>query len=302
MFRLIYLISIFFQMAFASELITPIPKKVTDIDPQKALLGKQLFFDTVLSSDNTVACISCHIIDNGGDDNCKVSQGVNSHLSRRNTPTVLNSRFNFVQFWDGRAKSLYEQVKMTITDKNIMGSDFKILVKKLKNSSYNRKFKNIYKNGVSKESIVDAIVEYEKSLITPNSPFDKFLRGDKNAISDSAKEGYLLFKAKGCIACHNGVNIGGNMYAKFGTLEGMDDDDLGRYEVTKDKADKYLFKVPTLRNIALTSPYMHNGKYKTLKEVVKFMAHYQIGKIISDEEIDKIVSFLETLTGELPNE
>lgn len=279
--------------------ITPIPLHVDDIDKSKARLGKKLFFDPILSRDGTVACVNCHLLELGGSDNLKFSIGIDGQLGSINSPTVLNSRYNFVQFWDGRAKNLKEQVEGPVENPVEMGHSFEKLVKKLKSTKYNKNFKKIYKDGITKENIADAIAEYEKTLITPNAPFDKYLRGDKNAISKKAKRGYELFKKEGCIACHNGVNIGGNLYSKFGFFQEEHGDNLGRYNVTKNPEDKFVFKVPSLRNIEKTAPYLHDGRFETLKEVTQNMMNYQLGRIAKNEDIDSIVEFLKTLNGEL---
>jgi len=300
-FKCLIILCCLLQVDLFSALITPIPLKVTDVNPKKVKLGHQLFFDPILSKNDKISCSNCHIISEGGDDNKKVSIGINGQKDNVNAPTVLNSRYNFVQFWNGRAKNLQEQAMDAITNSVEMGNTVSNLVKVLKNNSYyNKEFKSIYKNGVTKKNIADAIAEYEKTLITPNSPFDKYLRGDKNAITKEQKEGYELFKEIGCIACHNGVNIGGNLYAKFGNIMDANSSNLGRYDVTKNPNDKYLFKVPSLRNIALTAPYFHDGRFNNLKNAVEFMVKHQLGKNINKNDINKIVSFLKSLTGELP--
>ncbi len=181
-----------------------------------------------------------------------------------------------------------------------MGNNFKNVIKTLTASHYKAKFELLYKEGITKESITDALAEFEKTLITPDSPFDNYLRGDKNAISQVQKEGYALFKEKGCIACHHGRNVGGNMYNKFGLLISIKDDHLGRFNITQNEDDKQVFKVPSLRNVAKTAPYFHNGSAENLKKAVYFMAKHQVGRAISEEEVNKIISFLETLTGKLP--
>jgi cytochrome c peroxidase len=281
------------------EPITPLPN-IVQIDSKKVALGKALFFDPILSRDGTVSCASCHDLWSGGDDGKEVSIGIEGKKGNINAPTVLNAVFNFRQFWDGRAKDLQEQAAGPIENPVEMGNNFQNLIKTLKNSSYKEQFDAIYKEGVTKESITDAIAEFEKTLITPNAPFDRYLRGDKDAISQAAKEGYELFKQKGCIACHHGRNVGGNMYNKFGIIYKVDDTNLGRYNVTKNPADKYFFKVPSLRNVTKTAPYFHNGAISDLHEAVFFMAKHQVGRPITKEEVDKIVAFLHALEGELP--
>ena len=182
-----------------------------------------------------------------------------------------------------------------------MGDDINFIVSKLKNNiEYKKEFESIYKDGITKDNITNALAEFEKALITPNSPFDKYIQGDKNAISQKAKNGYELFKSKGCILCHHGINIGGNLYNRFGIYTESNSSRLGRYEVTKNIEDKFVFKVPSLRNVALTSPYMHDGRAKTLKEAVEIMTEYQLGRYMKDGEIDDIVEFLKTLNGQIP--
>jgi len=286
---------------FANEPIIPIPLKI-DINIKKADLGKELFFDTSLSRTNTISCSSCHLLDKGGVDNRKLSIGVDGIIGNINTPTVFNSRYNFVQFWNGKAKDLKEQIYGPITNPLEMDMNLEELIEKLKKTSYLKKFNNIYKDGITKDNLADAIAEYEKSLITPNAPFDKYLRGDENAISKEAKNGYRIFKEQGCIACHHGINIGGNLYARFGVLRKTEDlksNLKGRFEVTNDKRDEYFFKVPSLRNIELTYPYLHDGRIDNLEDAVKLMSNYQLGRTLTQEEIDDIVEFLKSLTGQL---
>ncbi|XOB61569.1 cytochrome-c peroxidase [Campylobacterota bacterium DY0563] len=291
-------ILIFVVIFLNASNITPIPDKIK-FDYKKALLGKKLFFEKKLSINNTISCATCHDLKNGGDDGLKTSFGVEGRLGDVNAPTVLNSVFNFSQFWDGRAKDLKEQASGPIENPIEMAHDFDNLVKNLNDTEYKKDFKIIYDDGITKENIVDAIAEFEKTLITPNSRFDKFLKGDENAITQYEKEGYEIFKNKGCIACHHGINIGGNHYNKFGVFSHIQSINLGRYNVTKDEEDKYYFKVPTLRNIELTAPYFHDGREEDLKDAVKTMAFVQLGRPITNEEINKIVAFLKTLTGDL---
>lgn len=296
--RYLLLLGMLFSHIYSSPL-TPLPLHVKT-DSEKVALGKALFFDPLLSKDGTISCASCHDIYNGGDDGQKFSTGIKGQKGSINAPTVLNAVFNFRQFWDGRAKNLQEQAAGPIENPVEMGNTFDNLVKTLKHSSYNKQFMKIYKEGITKENITDAIAEFEKTLITPDTPFDNYLRGDKNAITQEQKEGYELFQSKGCIACHHGRNVGGNMYNKFGIIVTIQDDNLGRYNVTGNESDKHFFKVPSLRNIALTAPYFHNGSVKSLKEAVYFMAKHQAGRPISKEEVAKIVAFLHTLTGNIP--
>lgn len=235
----------------------------------------------------------------GGDDNRIYSIGVNQSVGNINAPTVLNAVFNFRQFWDGRAKNLEEQAFGPIENPIEMAHNSSKLLLQLKNTEYKNDFLKIYKDGLTKINIANAIAEFEKTLITPNSKFDKYLNGEEEALNKYEKEGYALFIDKGCISCHHGINIGGNHYNKFGAIVDIDSDNLGLFNITNDVNDKYYFKVPTLRNIELTAPYFHDGRFSNLHEAVKTMAMIQLGERMNDEEISKIVSFLKTLTGEL---
>ena len=281
-----------------AEPITPLVNIITNNN--KVTLGKELFFDTLLSIDNSISCASCHDLANGGDDGHRFAFGVKGQEGDINSPTVYNAVYNFRQFWDGRARDLEEQAVGPVENPIEMGHKFSNLVKILNRTPYKQKFEEIYADGITKQNIANAIAEFEKTLITLNAPFDKYLKGDKNAINQDAKDGYNLFKQKGCIACHHGINVGGNLYNKFGVMKIIDSKRLGRFEVTKKQRDKLYFKVPTLRNIEKTAPYLHDGRYDKLEDTVKFMARYQLGRILSEKEIKNIVSFLKSLSGEIP--
>lgn len=298
LFLTILLLSLSMTQLIALE-IRPIPLAVS-VDKEKANLGRKLFFDPILSKDETISCASCHNLQTGGDDNLQFSFGIHSQLGHMNSPTVFNSVFNFRQFWDGRAKDLQTQALGPIENPLEMGNTFTNLITTLKKSPYNKEFIRLYPKGITKNNITHAIAEYEKGLITPNAPFDKYLRGDKTAITKEAKAGYNLFKEKGCISCHHGINVGGNMYNKFGIIKNLKSSSLGRYNITKRERDKYYFKVPSLRNVENTAPYFHDGRHEKLEDTVKDMAYYQIGRPISKDEVAKIIAFLHSLTGELP--
>ena len=293
-----FLLLLLNSILISKELITPIPPN-ENINSKKAMLGNKLFFEVQLSQDNTISCASCHILNEGGDDNLPVSFGINGKKGDRNSPTVLNSKFNHVQFWDGRAIDLEDQAAGPIHNPVEMNSNFDEVIKKLtKDKVYITLFNAIYKDGITSKNITNAIAEYENTLITPNGKFDQFLRGDKEALSDCEKQGYQLFKDYGCVSCHNGVNIGGNLMQKLGIIENFNSPDKGKYNVTKKEEDKYYFKVPSLRNIHLTSPYFHDGLTPTLKDAVAKMSYYQIGYTLTEKEIDLIIKFLRTLGGE----
>ena len=239
----IYYFIIISTTIFAQDLITPIPQGNV-YNSEKAKLGKRLFFETKLSKDDTISCASCHFLDQGGDDGLSVSFGVDGKQGIRNSPTVYNAKFNFVQFWDGRAKDLQEQAEGPIHNELEMNSNFKEVIQKLKKEiSYVNHFELLYPDGITAMNITNAIAEFEKALTTPNSRFDKYLRGDKNALTQKEIKGYHSFQNYGCISCHNGVNIGGNLYQKLGIIRDFDLSpvEFGRYDVTREKKDIMVF-------------------------------------------------------------
>ena len=314
--KFLLILFLLFSTLYANESILPLPK-IIKYDKNKALLGKKLYFDPILSKDNTISCASCHSLDLAGVDNLQFSFGIKGQMGNINTPTVLNSIFNFRQMWDGRAKTLANQVQFPITNPKEMGNSFENLIRSLKNDTYyNKTFKEIYQNGITKENIGDALEEFQKTLITP-SAFDDYLRGNKNAITNNQKKGYELFNKKGCVSCHNGINIGGGLYSQFGlsdeniarnltkqntdskNLEDEYNPNLGLYNITKNDFDKFYFKVPTLRNVALTYPYLHNGRIKTLNEAISSIAKAQLGLDLTKEETFLIEEFLKSLNGKV---
>ena len=288
-----------------NEPIQPVPVD-TSLYPDKVALGALLFNDPRLSKDNSLSCASCHKLESGGDDDLVTSIALGDSQHVVNTPTIFNVRFNFRQHWDGSAKSLDDQIDHVLHSHMEAGSNWNELLSKLNNdAALVRKFESIYNNGVSRENYLDALTEFEKSLVTPNSRFDQYLMGDDSAITDDEKTGYLLFKELGCVSCHQGVNVGGNLYQKFGIFYdylgergNIINADYGRINVTNRESDMYVFKVPGLRNIELTSPYLHDGNAETLEEVIEIMGKTQIGKTISEQNIVLLAKFLKTLTGE----
>lgn len=297
--------------AFAreEEPILPVPLK-HDVSLRKAALGKRLFHETLLSGDNSVSCASCHDVTQAGADGNSASIGIEGQKGMMNAPTVINSRFNFAQFWDGRAANLREQAKGPITNPIEMGATWQDVIAKLSSQpDYVRAFKEVYNKGITEDTIADAIQNYEYTLVSTNSPFDQYLRGDDNAISEQEKHGYKLFKEYGCIACHQGVNVGGNMFQRMGTFlpyfneaNTAQTKDLGRYNVTQDTRDLYVFKVPSLRMVAHTAPYFHDGSVATLGEAIDIMARYQLGYTISKSDNQDIQAFLGSLSGPFPHE
>lgn len=296
----------------------PVPKD-NPITKEKVELGKQLYFDPRLSSDGTISCNSCHNVMAGGDDQRPFSAGVSAKLGGRSAPTVWNAAFLSVQFWDGRAKSLEEQAKGPLTNPVEMAMDnHKVVVGRIQQiPGYVSQFKKVFKTKkITIDHVAKAIATYERTLITPNSKFDKYIKGNKKAFNAQEQRGFNTFKEVGCTSCHNGVNFAGpalpegtGFYMKFPTFANAKIEkqynfqkDKGRFEVTKKESDMYMFRVPTLRNIAVTAPYFHNGAVKNLDEAVRVMAKLQLNKDLTKKQIQDIVVFLNTLTGEFPEQ
>ncbi len=280
----------------------------TNLNAAKVALGRKLFHDRILSGDGTLSCSTCHSLDMGGAEHRATSEGIRGQIGPINSPTVLNAALNFVQFWDGRARTLEEQAAGPIGNPGEMGSSIEAALTALKGRpDYVQAFAASYPEGITQTSLTHAIAEYERSLITP-SPFDRFLGGDRNAISEQARRGYDTFKSVGCPACHTGQNVGGSMYQKMGLVRNyfelrgtpLTEADNGRFNVTRQESDRHRFKVPTLRNVALTAPYFHDGTRQTLAEAVKIMGQVQLGRELTEPQVADIVAFLESLTGEIP--
>lgn len=288
-----------------NEPLQPLPTEV-GLNRDKVNLGETLFNDPRLSHDNSVSCASCHNLALGGTDQAARSTGNNGRTGEINAPTVFNAAYNFKQFWDGRATTLEEQIDGPVHAPAEMASDWNEIVAKLSDvPEYSTAFASLYGNGLTDENVRDAIATFERSLTTPNSRFDQFLSGDQEALTAEEREGYRTFKSIGCASCHQGVNIGGNLFQTFGVMGHYFADrgnitraDLGRFNVTGQEVDRYVFKVPGLRNVARTFPYFHDGSAKTLEEAVTVMSKYQLGRKLSPDEIDLIVKFLKTLDGE----
>ena len=287
----------------AGEPIMPLPEAV-NLDRAKVDLGRKLFFDPRLSRDNTVSCATCHDLATGGVDRRKRSIGIDGQVGPVNAPTVLNSSYNFRQLWDGRAGSLEEQAAGPIHNPLEMDSNWSQVLSKLSSDrDVVAAFEDIYPGGMTPAAVADSIAEFERSLITP-APFDRYLRGDEQAVSGLVKRGFHLFKRYGCVSCHQGRNLGGNMYQRFGVFGdyfadrgGHTPADLGRFNVTGKARDKHVFKVPMLRNIGATPPYFHDGSVATLDEAVRVMARYQLGVEMPSADLNAIVAFLQSLTG-----
>ena len=290
----------------ATRLVQPIPDKL-ETNPHKVKLGDQLFHDGRLSGDGTIQCHTCHQLANGGVDGLQFSTGIDGQKGGINAPTVYNAAFNFMQFWDGRAATLADQAAGPPLNPIEMGSkNWQEIIDKIQQDEvFMKEFLAVYP-ALTKETITESIAEFEKTLITPNSAFDKYLKGDENALTDVQKRGYEQFKAAKCDTCHTGTAMGGRSFEYMGLYGDYFKDrgtplteaDQGRFAQTQDPYDMHRFKVPTLRNVALTAPYMHDGSVTDLKEAVRIMAVYQSGKNLDDTALHEITEFLKALTGE----
>ncbi len=294
----------FSSVLFAEEPIKPI-KAAAPEDKGMVELGKMLFFDPRLSKSGFISCNSCHNLSMGGTDNIKTSIGHNWQAGPINSPTVLNSTLSLAQFWDGRAKGLKEQAGGPIANPGEMASTHKLAVDVLHSiPQYRGRFKQVFgAEEISIDMVTDAIAAFEETLVTPDSRFDQWLKGDKKAINQAELEGYKLFKESGCVSCHYGEAVGGSSFQKMGVIAPYKTASKaeGRKGVTGKDIDRLVFKVPTLRNIELTYPYFHDGAVATLEEAVNKMGQLQLGVDFSIAENTKIVAFLKTLTGKQPD-
>ena len=291
----------------AAEPVRPIDAKL-EFDPAKAALGYALFHDTRLSVDNTVSCASCHALETAGVDNHQYSHGVNEQLGGVNAPTVYNAVYNFVQFWDGRAETLAAQAAgPPLNPIEMASTSFEEIIAKLqKDKKFAKAFNAVYPEGMTQATLTDAIEQFERTLVTPDSRFDKWLRGDDEAITAEELAGYELFKRYDCATCHVGPNLGGQSYELMGLRRhyfnerGMEltVEDNGRFKETQLERDRHRFKVPGLRNVEHTWPYYHDGTRETLEDAVRDMGLYQSGVELTDAEVEQITLFLNTLTGE----
>ena len=265
-------------------------------------LGKKLYFDPRLSKSGFISCNSSHNLSMGGTDNIRTSIGDKWQQGPINSPTVLNSSLNMAQFWDGRAADLKEQAGGPIANPGEMAFSHTLAIDMLASiPAYQREFKLVFgKDKIDIDQVTDAIAEFEKTLVTPNSRFDQYLLGNKTAMTKDELAGYKLFNESGCVACHNGPNLGGNSFQKMGVVEPYKGNVEGRAAVTGKDADRFNYKVPTLRNVELTYPYFHDGMSDTLGQAVDVMGRLQLGKKFTKTENEQIVSFLKTLTGEQP--
>jgi cytochrome c peroxidase len=287
----------------ATAALQPLPDPPKE-DPAKVALGRKLYHDTRLSGDGTLSCASCHGLDKGGTDQVDVSTGIRGQKGPINSPTVFNSVYNIAQFWDGRAADLKAQAAGPVANPIEMGAEWDVVVTTLQaDPALVAEVAAVYGGPVSQDNVTDAIAAFERTLVTPGAPFDRWLMGDASAMSEQAVRGYHLFVDNGCATCHVGKAIGGQSFELMGLrqpyFEGRDvkEVDRGRYNVTKDDRDLHRFKVPTLRNVELTYPYFHDASAKTLGEAVTVMARHQSPRAYTEAEAQDVVAFLEALTG-----
>ncbi len=297
----------------ANAIFKPIPERVTELHGEKVAeaqvkLGQKLWFDPRLSRSHLISCNTCHNLSIGGGDNVKVSIGHGWQKGPRNNPTVLNAVFNAAQFWDGRAADLKEQARGPLQAPVEMNNTPERIEATLKSiPQYVEEFGKAFggPNAVSFDNAARALAAFETTLITPNAPFDRFLRGDDKALTKQQQQGLELFMSTGCTACHNGVNLGGQAYFPFGVVKrpGADilpAEDKGRFAVTNTASDEYVFRASPLRNVALTPPYFHSGEVWNLQQAVAIMGDSQLGRELNETEVDAITAFLRSLTGEQP--
>ena len=301
-------------MKQAQGLFKPIPTSPPALpgnpsSPAKLALGKALYFDPRLSESHAISCNSCHMVGMGGVDLQETSLGHRWQHGGRNAPTVYNAVFDTAQFWDGRAKDLEQQAGGPLVNPLEMDATEAHVVEQLKGiPGYGALFSRAFpaqKDPITFDNVRKAIAVFEATLITPGAPFDRYLQGDEKALAPLQKEGLSLFITKGCAGCHNGINVGGDKYAPFGVVERpgaqiLPPGDKGRFAVTKTASDEYVFRVPPLRNIALTAPYFHSGKVWDLRQAIAVMGSSQLGATLSDDEVGKIEAFLNMLTGQQP--
>jgi cytochrome c peroxidase len=291
-------------LASGEEPITPVPRYVP-FDPDKVRLGEMLFRDVHLSHGNVLACASCHVLAEGGDDNRARSPGSDGELLDFNAPTVFNVALSFRLNWRGNFRTLEEQNEAVLLNPHLMNTSWEELLPKLRaDQAYEDAFARVYGDAPAPAHVLDALAAFQRSLTTPDGRFDRHLRGERDAITPEEERGYQLFKDYGCVACHQGVNVGGNLFQRFGIFRDpfaqgpIRPADLGRFTVTDNSADRFVFRVPSLRNVAVTAPYFHDGRAETLEQAIEEMARSQLGRVLTAQEIELIAGFLRTLTGE----
>jgi cytochrome c peroxidase len=284
------------------EAIAPVLQ--TERQWPKIELGRKLFNDVQLSRSNTLACASCHRLDRSGADGLARALGADGKPLEFNSPTIFNVALNFRLNWRGNFRTLEEQNEAVLLDGRLMNTTWHELLAKLADDQdYVRAFAAVYGGNPERSRVLDALATFQRSLVTPDARFDRYLKGERGAITAEEERGYQLFKSYGCVSCHQGRNLGGNLFQKFGIFgdpqrRSVSEGDLGRFSITRIESDRNVFRVPSLRNVAVTSPYFHDGSASSLNEAVHIMARVQLGRELPEQDIGLIVKFLGTLTGE----
>jgi cytochrome c peroxidase len=293
-----------FAATVDSEPVTPVAP-AGQLDTAKVEIGRKLFHDPVLSRSGTTSCATCHPLDAGGADGAVHAAGADGRPLDFNTPTIFNVANNFRLNWRGEFATLEEQNEQALLNRRIMNMAWTELLARLgADAGYRRDFAALYGGALAPTQVLDALAAFQRSLATPNARFDRWLRGEADALTAQEEHGYQLFKSYGCIACHQGMSIGGNLFQRFGvfhqpfTRGNLATADLGRFTLTGAPEDRHVFRVPSLRNVAVTAPYFHNGHTYSLREAVTTMARSQLGRELPDGDAAAIVQFLATLTGE----
>jgi cytochrome c peroxidase len=286
------------------EPIAPVPRGLSP-DPGKVRLGEMLFDDVRLSGDDALACASCHVLAEGGDDNRARPPGSDGQLLNFNALTVFNAALSFRLNWRGNFRTLEEQNEAVLLDSRLMNTTWDTLLAKLRaDQVYWEAFATVYGDAPTPAHVLDALATFQRSLSTPDARFDRYLRGERDAITPEEEHGYRLFKDHGCAACHQGAGVGGNLFQRFGIFRApfspqpVRTADLGRFTVTGKQGDRFVFRVPSLRNVAVTAPYFHDGRAQTLEQAIAEMARSQLGRVLTERDVGLIAGFLRTLTGE----
>lgn len=284
-----------------AEPITPVPAPMA-ADPARLRLGERLFRDARLSRDGTRSCASCHDLERNGADGQAHASGADGRPLDFNTPTIFNMALSFRLNWRGNFRTLEEQAEAVLLDPRLMGTGWETLFDRLREDpSYREAFARAYGGGPERWQVLDALAAFQRSLLTLDARFDRWLRGEGGALTPAEEQGYRLFKDYGCVACHQGVNVGGNLFQRFGIFAPRPmrtEADLGRFVLTGEEQDRGVFRVPSLRNVAATAPYFHDGSEPSLAGAVRTMTESQLGRRMTEEEVGLVVAFLRTLTGE----
>lgn len=284
--------------------LQPLPAVVAG-EPRRVALGRDLFFEPALSRDRSLTCASCHLFSQGGADPRARALGIDGKATTFNVPSVFNLAYDAAYNWNGRVRDLRAHAELPLA--SLMGMSGEAVVAALAaEADYGARFAAAYADGLTLANVADALAAYEWTLVTPDAPLDRYLLGQRDALGPDERAGYELFHAIGCVSCHQGINVGGNLFQRFGVFHdphpagAWTEADVGRYAVTRREEDRGVFRVPSLRNVALTAPYFHDGSVAELREAVQIMGMVQLGIVLGDEQVAHLVAFLGALTGAQP--